>query len=70
LQYGQYDFEKTATAFSSMMLWTLVLVADMVAGERLRAEEPKKRRRREEMVGGCVKVRGEELRSWVLERCV
>jgi hypothetical protein len=33
----------------------LVFVADMVAGERDLAEEPKKRRRREEMVGGLVR---------------
>lgn len=40
--------EDVPTGFSSMMVWTLVLVADMLAGLKLR--EPKKRRRNE-MVG-------------------
>lgn len=45
-QYGQYDLEKTATGFSSMMDCTFVLVADMVAGLGARV----KKWRRKEMV--------------------
>jgi hypothetical protein len=52
-QYGQYDFEKTATGFSSMMDCTFVFEADIVVGEGARL---KKRRMKVEMVAvldGC-----------------
>jgi len=49
-QYGQYDFENTATGFSSMIFWALVFAADIFAaliGVEL------KNRRRNEMLGNC-----------------
>jgi hypothetical protein len=56
LQYGQYDLEKTTTLFSSMILCALALAAAMLTGKTETPTDgvPKRRRRREAMVGGVL----------------